>query len=135
MTTRPTSPASLWRYAPVVLLLCLCAAPAFAQAPIHRVPAANTSTAEYQRDVADVADNTVNPKQFSKLEIAHLKYKWRAAGKGDQFERDCAAAAARTKQFNQQQQAEQARDINELRTGIGGVLQPTGSTWIFFAVI
>jgi hypothetical protein len=52
MSTRPASPTSLWRYAPVVLILCLWAAPAFAKVP--DAPAYLKQMPTPERVIADI---------------------------------------------------------------------------------
>lgn len=126
MSTRPTSLRNTWRYT-AILLLCLWAAAAFA--------ATGTSPADYQRDVTEAAELMAHPKQYSNLTLERLKHKWQTAGKGDQFERDSAAAADRSGQYEKQQQAEGARALNDLRTGVVGVFQPAAGDRNFFVAI
>jgi type IV secretion system protein VirD4 len=175
MTTRSACPIK--RYAPLVLLLCLWAAPALAlpEATINRIVDLKVQTAEiqywianyppgqYNRDTFDIRTRNIDAElktlnqqlgrlsagdqrqanseidRLTKARLATLVPQWQASAAQDRKVRSLLRQRAQAKtaaeQYNQQQEAEGARDIAELGTGIGGFLTPTASTWIFFAVI
>jgi type IV secretion system protein VirD4 len=112
MRTRRTDPRRMWRCVTLVLILYLCAAPAFAQVPqssqTSQAAQGGTSQADYRHDVEQAVAIryrlVVAAARYNNDEIDRATYealgkginadylllynKWRVAGRGNEFDRE-----------------------------------------------